>query len=126
NEWEYRIKRSNTPIKTSNPGMLKVRRYSEGKNAFADVIYNELTESDSRTFVEFGSEKKVHIDTHLKEIELLQSILRDGKLVYQNPSIHEIRKHSIAEVHRMGNLKDYKVGLETSLYELKEKMLGNK
>ncbi|MFK7908326.1 MAG: nicotinate phosphoribosyltransferase [Chitinophagales bacterium] len=126
NEWEYRIKRSNTPIKTSNPGILKVKRYSEGKNAFADVIYNELAEDSSRNFVEFGSEREVQIESHLKEVDLLQAIFRNGKRVYQNPSIHAIRKHSIAEVNRMGGLKNYKVGLEKSLHELKEQMLGNK
>lgn len=126
NKWKYRIKRSNTPIKTSNPGILKVRRYSEGKNTFADVIYNELMEGDSRSFVAFGSGKKIKIGTHLKEVDLLQAIFRNGKLIYQNPNIHDIRKHSIAEVHRMKDLKNYKVGLEKSLHELKEKMLEQK
>ncbi len=123
NEWEYRIKRSNTPIKTSNPGILKVRRFFEGKKAVADVIYNELFEKDIEGFVDFDSEKKVRISSNWKGRDLLQAIFRKGKLVYRSSTIHQMRAHCIQQLEHIGNVEEYKVGLEWALQELKEEML---
>lgn len=123
NEWEYRIKRSNTPIKTSNPGMLKVRRFFDGEKAVADVIYNELFGEDIEGFVDFDSEKSIPISSNWQSVDLLQAIFRNGKLVYQNRTIHEIRAYCLEQLQQMAEIEGYSVGLEKRLYELKEKML---
>ncbi|MEZ4885006.1 MAG: nicotinate phosphoribosyltransferase [Chitinophagales bacterium] len=125
NEWEYRIKLSNTPIKTSNPGILKVKRFFEGEKPVADVVYNELYGERIEGFVNFDSELKVAISSHLKGVDLLQAIFRKGKLVHQFPTIHQIRVFCINQLKEMGEMKNYGVGLERSLYELKKRMLGN-
>lgn len=126
NEWEYRIKRSNTPIKTSNPGILKVRRFFEGKKAVADVIYNELFEQNIEEMMVFDLEKKITISSHLESVDLLQAVFRKGKLVYHCPDIHQTRAYCLEQVAEMGEIEKYQVGLERELYGLKERMLeGN-
>src|SRR5437763_4453649 len=41
-EWQYRLKLSDQPSKTTNPGLLRVRRYRDAQGqSVADAIYDE-------------------------------------------------------------------------------------
>ncbi len=122
-EWGYRIKRSNTPIKTSNPGILKVQRwYNQGK-AVGDVIYNELFGKTMTSYVDFTSNELQHLSEKWVAKDLLEPIFQKGKLVYACPTIHEVRRFCLQQVAEMGEVKGYSVGLEERLHELKQEML---
>jgi nicotinate phosphoribosyltransferase len=63
-------------------------------------------------------------------VELLTPIFRQGKLVYQSPSIHAIREHARkqlegfhAGVKRFLNPHQYPVGLELGLHELRTDLI---
>jgi nicotinate phosphoribosyltransferase len=62
--------------------------------------------------------------------DLLIPIFRAGKLVDEQPTIHEARKKAVAElgkfysgVKRLLNPHIYPVGLESSLHELKSRLI---
>ncbi|MBV9673055.1 MAG: hypothetical protein JO076_09570, partial [Verrucomicrobia bacterium] len=63
--------------------------------------------------------------------DLLIPIFRSGKLVYQRPSIHEIRnvaaselKHFYAGIKRLLNPHIYPVGLDENLHHLKAELVN--
>jgi nicotinate phosphoribosyltransferase len=79
--WEDRIKVSEQPIKTTNPGRLQVRRYfGEDGAPRQDLLY--------------------HLDdTHglppaQQKEDLLQAVLADGRLVYDFPTLTAVQAHA--------------------------------
>ena len=130
--WEYKIKLSEQAVKVSNPGVLQVRRFERGGEYFADMLYNEAEPSpQSRTIVDLADvsvRKKIPKDA--KGQDLLVPIFRGGKLVYDKPSIHEIRGRTNAQlakfyagVKRLLNPHLYTVGLEQNLHDLKVRLI---
>jgi nicotinate phosphoribosyltransferase len=133
-DWRPTIKRSEQFIKTSTPGILQVRRFTSPDGLFlADMIYNELQKpsglgsvvhgSDANSVVDFGSE--VHYE------ELLQPAIREGRIVRPHPSLVAIRDRALSQlkqvdpnIRRFEKPNVYPVGLERSLFQLKEKMVA--
>lgn len=114
NQWQYKLKRSDNRMKTSDPGVLQVRRYSQNDRWLRDVIYH-------RDCGILSGEK----NTSITEEELLIPIFQDGKLVYIAPPIIEIRNHSIAQVKQFHASKGvgYSVQRDSQLLRLKEKLM---
>lgn len=114
-EWEYKIKISDSPEKTTIPGILQTRRYFNQKHFVGDVLYDELTGIDDKDFKKTFDAKK----------DLLEPIFRHGKLVYQQPTTASIRDYCI--VQRTGFLaskqKHYNLQLEPGLEKLRKKLL---
>ena len=130
-----KIKISENPAKITNPHFKKVyrlvSRYS-GK-ALADLItlYDE-TVDDSRPLELFDPDatwkRKTFTDFEAKE--LLVPIFRNGKLVYQSPTITEMRAYCAAqidllwdEVKRFENPHNYYVDLSQKLWDIKQALL---
>lgn len=130
-----KIKISENPAKITNPHFKKVyrlvSRYS-GK-ALADLItlYDE-TVDDSRPLELFDPDatwkRKTFTDFEAKE--LLVPIFRNGKLVYQSPTITEMRAYCAAqidllwdEVKRFENPHNYYVDLSQKLWDIKQSLL---
>lgn len=130
-----KIKISENPAKITNPHFKKVyrlvSRYS-GK-ALADLItlYDE-TVDDSRPLELFDPDatwkRKTFTDFEAKE--LLVPIFRNGKLIYQSPTITEMRAYCAAqidllwdEVKRFENPHNYYVDLSQKLWDIKQSLL---
>ena len=71
--------------------------------------------------------KKLHSE---KRVELLQSIVNTGEIVYDFPSLEKIRNHrkeQLAHLHesykRLLNPHTYKVGVTPKLWKQKEEIL---
>jgi len=131
-KWEYKIKLSEQAVKVSNPGMLQVRRFDAGNEYFADMMFDEAGSHPlSRTIVDLADvtlRRRIPNDAHGQD--LLVPIFRAGKLVYDRPSIHEVRKAAAAQlgkfysgIKRLLNPHIYPVGLEYNLNELKTKLI---
>lgn len=131
-EWKYKLKLSEQMIKVSNPGILQVRRFYSSAGNIADVIYD----------IHMPWQNDCHIvdpidPTHVRVIkskmpgkDLLEPIFRGGELVYEYPSIHEIRKYAQAElsrfpvgVKRFLNPHTYVVGMEKNIYDFKIELI---
>lgn len=122
-DWNYKIKLSEQAIKVSNPGILQVNRYFKDNLPIADVIFNENAQNNTDSLVTFNNET---IDlTNYQVKRLLRPIFRNGQLVYQLPTIHNIRNRSIAQIQQFDKktLNEYKQGLEYNLHNRKMKMI---
>jgi nicotinate phosphoribosyltransferase len=131
-KWKHKIKLSEQAVKVSNPGLLQVRRFARGDEYFADMMYDEAgSYSLSRTIVDLADvtlRRKIPKDAHGQD--LLVPIFRAGKLVYERPAIHEVKKTAAAQlqkfysgIKRLLNPHIYPVGLEYNLHELKTKLI---
>jgi len=132
-QWQYRIKLSDEPAKTSVPGLLQLRRFHEPEGRFvADAIY----EIDHRVkkpcvIVDLQTEAETEIPANMEYTDLLVPIFRQGELVYQVPELSASRGRTRQqlrclrpEVARLNNPQPYPVGLEKSLYELKSTLIA--
>jgi nicotinate phosphoribosyltransferase len=130
--WQKKVKLSEQAVKVSNPGSLQVRRFEDQKEYLADMIYDELDGSPKeRTIVDIA-DVTIHrrIPGSAQYRDLLVPIFRGGDLVYQRPSIHQIRDVTQAElgrfysgVKRLLNPHIYPVGLELGLYQFKSRLM---
>ncbi len=130
--WQKKVKLSEQTAKVSNPGSLQVRRFGDRKDYLADMIYDELDgEPADRTIVDIADVTlKKRIPISAKHHDLLVPIFRRGELVYERPSIAQIRTLTQKElgrfyagVKRLLNPHIYTVGLETGLYTNKSRLM---
>lgn len=129
-----KIKVSNSHEKTTNPGVKKIVRIFKDGMAQADLIcLADETFDTSKPLTVFHPEqtwkKTTFTDYELKE--LMVPIFKDGKLVYDMPSLKEIcqrEDESIAsffpEYRRVVNTQEYKVDLSQKLWDLKRELLN--
>jgi nicotinate phosphoribosyltransferase len=132
-QWQYRIKLSDEPAKTSYPGLLQVRRFCQPDGRFiADAIYEaDHAVSEPCVIVDPQTEKATEIPAKTKYSDLLVPILRRGELVYRVPTIEASREHTRRqlrsappEILRLDKPRSYKVGLEKSLHELRSTLIA--
>ncbi|MCF8094483.1 MAG: nicotinate phosphoribosyltransferase [Desulfobacteraceae bacterium] len=140
NEWIPALKVSETPEKTINPGFKHVWRIYNGRNhATADLLGLRDEEpgqmdplelrhpTDRETWRIIGKSGVGRIEP------LLVDIVRDGKFVYETPSIEEIRKKRDYDldrldpgVKRLVNPHIYHVSLTSRLWKLKRDLIKKK
>jgi nicotinate phosphoribosyltransferase len=156
-QWQYRIKLSDEPAKTSYPGLLQVWRFCQRDGRFiADAIYEidhgigepcvivdpETNEpriiSDACATASVGEAVGFPRDGNVvpysrptQSADLLAPIFRDGRLVYDVPTIETSRERARTqlscappEILRLDKPRPYKVGLEKSLHELRSTLIA--
>ena len=131
-----RIKISENEAKITNPGYKKVYRFysKETNKALADLLclHDEvIDESKPYTIfdpVQTWKEKEL---TNFYVKELLVPVFKDGKLIYNKPSIKEIRDYCEQEFNtlwdentRFSNPNKYYVDLSQKLWDMKNDMLS--
>lgn len=129
--WQDKIKLSEDPEKMTNPGILQVRRYHDGTFC-EDVIYDEaLGMPPVCSAVDLGEPGCQHqLAKRLGWTDLLVPVLRNGRAVYREPSLEEIRDRAQTQ---LGQLPDgvkhlnaphgYRVSLESRLYARKAALI---
>lgn len=130
-----RMKVSETIEKITNPGNKKVFRFIDkatGK-AIADLItLNDETIDPSEPYELFDPEATWKRKTvqNFEVHELLQPIFVNGELVYENPTIDEMRSYATRQlatlwpsVTRLDNPHNYYVDLSQKLWNLKNDFL---
>ncbi len=136
-EWKPAIKISESPNKMPNPGYKHVwRLYDRRGKASVDLL--SLEDEDPRQATQIilrhpSDHTKVRVlaPHGIAEIEpLLVDILREGKLVYEFPSIEEMRQRREADmdrldpgVRRLTNPHIYHVSLTQRLWDLKQSLI---
>ena len=123
--WVHKMKVPTDSLNGSFPGILQVLRYHNTEEYKADIIVNELWDTDPKEFTTFaGKEQKLE---GFQGSQLLQVIFDEGKLVYLVRNIHQMRAHTRREiaslppfVARIDQPEIYPVGLEKGLYDLKK------
>jgi nicotinate phosphoribosyltransferase len=130
--WQYKMKLSEQLVKTTDPGILQIRRFSNAKGHEWDMIYDELLGVPSQpTAVSiFDPTKKESPTSALHSKDLLVPVMRGGKVVYTSPPLTAIQQHAKSElqklkaaVRRFTSPQIYFVGLEQSLFDLKLRLI---
>jgi nicotinate phosphoribosyltransferase len=135
-EYEPKIKLSNNAEKITNPGFKNIYRVYDKKTnkAEADCIFlREEADIDENSplILTHPTErwKKVTFENYYVR-KLHVDVIKDGKLVYNMPSIKEIKAYAKEELNsfwdeykRLDSPHFFKVDLSDELYELKRSML---
>lgn len=110
--WQYKLKRSDQPSKTTTPGIQQVRRFFSEGHWLADHIYD----------IDLGAENDAKADHHQ---DLLQPIFRNGRLVYQQPGLTEIQQFCRQQRQLIDSQTgEYPVKLASHLQKLKQDLLS--
>lgn len=110
--WENKLKLSEQPIKTSNPGRHQVRRFFKNGKILIDIIYD----------ISLGINNEANQLEYDDYTDLLTPIFQKGELVTNSPSIHVIReqaKKSVGIFIQSCQDTQPSVALEASLTNLK-------
>jgi nicotinate phosphoribosyltransferase len=111
--WQYKMKLSDAPEKMTYPGIQQVRRYFHKEKMLQDIIYD----------TQLGIAKELPNKANRFQ-DLVVPIFREGKLVYQQPSLQKIREFCLQQVKVFTQLrlKKYSVKLEKQLNAVKNKL----
>ncbi|HAS82806.1 MAG TPA: nicotinate phosphoribosyltransferase [Verrucomicrobia bacterium] len=132
--WQYRVKLSEQSIKTSTPGILQVRRFSDGNGFVADMIYNEdAGEPRSMTIVDpLNAEHHRTINADMDHTDLLLPVLRAGHRACEAEGLPAIRDRAAEQcnrlhgsIRRFTNPHTYPCGLDADLHHLKSSMISS-
>lgn len=130
-----KIKISENPVKITNPGVKKLYRIYDKDNgkAVADLIALEqetYDESQPLTIYDPVNTWKSMTLTNYTMKELHVPLFKNGKRVYESPSLMDIQKHCKEDLDtfwdqykRLLNPQRYKVDLSDSLWMLKNSMI---
>lgn len=130
--WQYKVKLSNDLIKVSNPGILQVRRYTDGDTFMGDMIWNLASRpGDVTELVPLNdTSAQQTVPEHWLAKELLIPVLRKGQSVYDSPDIHSMRQYTHTQlgqfadsVTTLKSASHYPVGLEYRLFKLKQQLV---
>ena len=131
--WHNRLKISEQLIKSSNPGILQIRRFydTEGR-AIADMIYDIQAPLDSEVELISPSNEcsLMRLNSNTNYENLLIEIIREGRTVYECPEIDLIRetvKEEFAKINfkvrSFESQEDFPVGLEKKLFGLRKNLV---
>ncbi len=130
--WEHKIKLSEQTAKITTPGILQVRRFHVDNGFVADMIYDEIIgPSDLSQIVDpADGTRRRKIEAGAESEDLLVPVFRDGRLVYEQPSLNDSRdraRQQLARFHpairRLLNPHVYPVGLEKGLFDLRSELI---
>lgn len=130
--WQYKVKLSEQAIKVSTPGIHQVRRFSSGNELMADMIFDEELGAPAAPVIvdpaDLTRRKEIPAGTAYED--LLVPVFRQGRRVYDSPSLSEIRKRTAEQlrgfrggIKRFVNPHRYPVGLERGLFDLKTRLI---
>ncbi len=130
-----KIKRSDNTEKITNPGLKKLVRVYDPKGGMrGDVIFLDDEKIPGEHAYKVFHPVLPHITkTYPKNFqtqELLVPIFQSGRLVYDSPSVHEIRKTTLKNLEnldgaykRFYNPHTYHISLSESLFDIKQRLL---
>jgi len=131
-QWDYKVKLSDEAMKTTNPGILQVRRFISNNCFAGDVMFDvQLGINDENTAMHgLHNGSPVEIPRSDTTEDLLVPVVRNGRPVYSAPTLDEIRNRVRqqlsqlpAGVKRLEQPSCYPVGLEPGLARLKERLV---
>lgn len=127
NKWVYKLKLSEQPVKISNPGIHQVRRFIKDGKSIMDVLYDQeigiTTSAEAISLDAPHTTQSISFDSF---VDLLTPVFQQGKYVYPDTSIHQIRENAIKNVTQLVRQHanhTYPVKLEKGLHELKQRLV---
>ena len=96
-QWDYKLKLSEQPVKTSTPGVQQIRRFSQRDRWVGDMIFDELTGVEAPAEVILADGRRVRVPPGSLANDLLCPVLRAGQRAYSFPTIHESRQRALEQ-----------------------------
>jgi nicotinate phosphoribosyltransferase len=130
--WEGKIKLSEQALKVSTPGILNVRRFSHPRGFDGDMIFDELAPPPCPSIIVDPADptRQKTFPPETSSEDLLVPAFRKGHLVYERPSLDQIRDRVGSQlnslhqgVRRFLNPHAYPVGLEQGLFDQKQRLI---
>jgi nicotinate phosphoribosyltransferase len=133
--WTPRVKLSAQPEKVTNPGFKKVVRLLRNNFIVADLICLPDEEIlPGKPVVGISPHNQTHITTY-KDFDAVQTlhlpVMVDGKVVYQSPTLPEIKAYAKArtsgirlESRRLENPHTVKVSLSEAYWHYKQQVIA--
>ncbi|NQU15222.1 MAG: nicotinate phosphoribosyltransferase [Desulfobacteraceae bacterium] len=130
-----KIKRSDNPEKITNPGVKKVvRMYDKKGRMRGDVLFREGEQIPKERSFRAHHPIFPHVfKTYTKRFEmeeLMVPVFRKGELVYESPSVHQIRESTLSNLKKLDpaykrfrNPHRYHISLSPSLFKIKGRLL---
>ncbi|MEO0733103.1 MAG: nicotinate phosphoribosyltransferase [Bacteroidota bacterium] len=128
-EWELRVKRSETPIKTSNPGRLGVKTYSlpdDGRPQMRQ-IHDTFQSTPEAAVITAGGERFDWPFSAMRTEEVLVPVFRDGELVLPATSLASTRARARKNWATWSGIRDFASfprGLEPQVQKQKLALLS--
>lgn len=132
--WHDKMKLSEQMAKMTNPGPLQVRRFYDDKGCIADMLFKvtEPLQPPFHIIDQFDPARERRFSADVRYRDLLQPVIREGKLAAPLPSLSEIRAYAEKQqqmfhptIRRFFNPQTYLVGLEKTLYARKIELIHN-
>ncbi len=131
--WEHKIKLSEQSLKINIPGMLQVRRFSQGKEARADMIFDENFPPQNQCLIvdpQDSTKRKKINQQEYETKDLLVPVIKEGKRVYKSPAIQQVREFALVQmqgihesIKRFEYPHFYVTGLEMGLHKRRESLI---
>lgn len=130
--WQPKVKLSQQAIKTSIPGILQVRRFETSDGLVGDMIYDETIGLDERRLIVDMNDptRRKKMPTSGNWSDLLQPVMREGKVVAQSDGLEVARARAQTElqklhpsIRRFMHPHEYPVGIDIGLHELRDRMI---
>jgi len=130
-----KLKVSDDPEKTTNPGVKKVIRFYDEKNFMRGdvIVFAEESIPDGQAVKAFHpmlSHVSKTYPGHFKREEILVPIIKGGKIVYQSPTLKEMQEKTLQsltylrpEHKRLRNPHIYHVSLGEKLFQKKQELI---
>ncbi len=126
-QWDYKIKRSNDPIKITNPAIQQVHRYYDKNNQLiADAIVDK--DEDQPNIVSYKDGTPIQLQA-TKHRQLLIPIIENGQCIYKTPSINERQAKSRKSLASLPSAyqqntceQKYPVHLSKNIFNRKQKL----
>jgi len=126
--WQPKIKLSEDPAKVSTPGLQQVRRYRHHGQFVGDVIYHSPDGAPGAAVDAAG--QRIDFPAAAQGEDLLQPVVRKGRLVYPSPSTEAVRRRALEELAQLPEAvlrvefpEPYTVGFDRRLHELKQRLI---
>ena len=130
--WSPRLKVSEAIDKTSVPGVVQVRRFTQDGAAYSDAIWEEDLGIPTPCVIVDPADptRRREIPAGVSHEDLLVPVFRGGKRVYAPPPLSQARartKDQLGRFHpgvkRFLNPHQFPVGLERGLHELRTRLV---
>ncbi len=131
-EWRHVVKLSEQAAKVTTPGIQQVRRFRHGGEFVADMVYDELLGASTEGWMidPVDPVRRRRISPAEEWQDLLVPVFRDGQVLIETPSIHDVRtrvhgqlEHLHAGIKRFVYPHRYPAGLDHTLYDLKSELV---
>ena len=130
-QWVDRLKVSEQIAKSTNPGILQVRRFFDGRFYIADAIYDERNPPESWVAINpTDPNDQMEFKSSWYSEDLLKPVFKKGKRVLPELSLDVIREKTLQELEklppameRFTNPQPYFAGLEKGLYQKKLRLI---